>query len=269
MRSRSSVKLSFGLSMLIIGFLLGYAAFYFTQPVQYQSQNVSVIEQPVMPVSTQTVRTNVVAVTEDGKGILGIATLEFVPGHGRILISANPFIEPDTQYSVEMAKSAAERLTGKSLAKNDIIISFNLSAYDNTTDTRVIGGPSAGLPIALAIVAGIENVSLPSNISSTGTIDSDGSVGKVGAVLEKAEAAAKSGMNLFLVPAGQGNVTYYEKQVEERTMGRFTITRIIYVPKSASLNNYTMQWNMSTYEVKNLAEAVKIAMPELQLKISS
>jgi PDZ domain-containing secreted protein/Zn-dependent protease len=72
------------------------------------------------------------------------------------------------------------------------------------TDLEV-GGPSAGLAYAAAIadILSSEDLAAGRTIAATGTIDADGAVGPVGGVPQKAEAAARAGANLFLVPAAE------------------------------------------------------------------
>jgi PDZ domain-containing protein len=65
-----------------------------------------------------------------------------------------------------------------------------------------IGGPSAGLMLALTIYDLIvdEDVTEGRVIAGTGTIDADGRVGPVGGVEQKVVAAERAGASIFLVP---------------------------------------------------------------------
>lgn len=74
--------------------------------------------------------------------------------------------------------------------------------FEITIDVGRVGGPSAGLAFALSIVDYLTEGELTGglNIATTGTIDSYGYVGSVGAYPQKAEAAARAGVDLFLVP---------------------------------------------------------------------
>lgn len=69
-------------------------------------------------------------------------------------------------------------------------------------DSGEVGGPSAGLAFTLAILDRITPGSLTGNqaVAVTGTISLDGSVGPVGGVTQKTEAAIDAGAKLFLVP---------------------------------------------------------------------
>jgi PDZ domain-containing protein len=71
-------------------------------------------------------------------------------------------------------------------------------------DTRDVGGPSAGLAMALGIIDVLTPGSLTggSHVAVTGTIDADGNVGPVGGVRQKTHLALRQHVPLFLVPAG-------------------------------------------------------------------
>ncbi len=70
-------------------------------------------------------------------------------------------------------------------------------------DLDRIGGPSAGLMFALAIVDKVEPVDLTGGvfIAGTGEIDDDGVVGAIGGIPQKMAAARRAGATVFLVPA--------------------------------------------------------------------
>lgn len=65
-----------------------------------------------------------------------------------------------------------------------------------------VGGPSAGLAFTLAILDRITPGDLlgDQRVAVTGTIAADGSVGPVGGVVQKTEAAVRAGAKVFLVP---------------------------------------------------------------------
>ena len=73
---------------------------------------------------------------------------------------------------------------------------------DIRIDTGQVGGPSAGLAFTLAILDRLTPGSLTGDdrVAVTGTIEVDGSVGPVGGVDHKTEAAISEGAKLFLVP---------------------------------------------------------------------
>ncbi len=197
----------------------------------------------------------VVAVRAHGEvGVVSQASAEVIPGKGRVLFSLNPFVEPDTQQSVEIAAVVAQQFTGKSLADRDVIYSIE------NIDAKLIGGPSAGAALTVATIAALEGKQVRPDAAITGTILPDGSIGPIGGVIEKAAASAENGLTLLLVPEGQSVLNYYEKQVTEERRGFVTLQRVRYVPKKLDLNEYLKEqgWNLEIKEVSNIWEAVEL-----------
>lgn len=75
---------------------------------------------------------------------------------------------------------------------------------DISTDS--IGGPSAGLAFALALLDELTpgNLMGDAKVAATGTIAEDGGVGAIGALRQKAVAVKRAGGEVFLVPEAQG-----------------------------------------------------------------
>ncbi len=69
-------------------------------------------------------------------------------------------------------------------------------------ETGNVGGPSAGLMMALNVYNSLtqEDLTNGTKVAGTGTIEIDGSVGPVGGVKQKVIAAKKAGSSLILVP---------------------------------------------------------------------
>jgi len=200
---------------------------------------------------------NIVAVKQQGEtGVVSKGVVEIKDGKGRVLFNTNPFVEPDTQQSIETAANVAEAFTKKSLKDKDIIYSVE------ETDAKLIGGPSAGAAFTVATIAAIEEKKVREDIAMTGTINADGTIGQIGGVIEKAAAAEENKMKLFLVPKGQSTLTYYEQQVKEQRQGNFIIRRINYVPKTLNLNDYAKEqgWKLEIREVSNIKEALQYAL---------
>jgi predicted S18 family serine protease len=164
------------------------------------------------------------------------------------VIPTNPFVEPDTHYSIREAVEVAAGFTNATVSNKDIIISFDITG-------TLIGGPSAGAATTVATVAALESKKVRHDVAITGTIGEGGYVGQVGGVFDKAVAAEKNTMSLFLVPYGQKKGVYYEQQVEEQKIFGFTFTRVYYTPKEIDLGEY-MGGAMAVGEVATIAEAV-------------
>jgi PDZ domain-containing protein len=77
--------------------------------------------------------------------------------------------------------------------------------FDVQISTPDIGGPSAGLAFTLSLIDELTEGNLMGNgrVAATGTIRQDGTVGGIGALVQKAVAVRESGVTLFLVPAEQ------------------------------------------------------------------
>jgi PDZ domain-containing secreted protein len=71
-----------------------------------------------------------------------------------------------------------------------------------SVDTTNIGGPSAGLTMALGIIDKLAGGGLTGGaiVGATGTIDPEGNVGDVGGVPQKTVAVERAGATVFLVP---------------------------------------------------------------------
>ncbi|MFE9428086.1 S16 family serine protease [Kitasatospora sp. NPDC006697] len=78
-----------------------------------------------------------------------------------------------------------------------------------TVDLGDIGGPSGGQMLSLAIIDKLAgdgqggDLTGGRNIAGTGTIDDSGTIGAVGGVALKTQAAARDGATVFLVPRGE------------------------------------------------------------------
>ena len=81
---------------------------------------------------------------------------------------------------------------------SSVRVTFGISAND-------IGGPSAGLMLALGIVDELTPGGLTGGrfIAGTGTIDDTGAVGPIGGITQKVFAAAAAGATVFLAPADE------------------------------------------------------------------
>ncbi len=147
----------------------------------------------------------------NGKFVGGEAILEVdvKPGKGRVFIDTMPLMKVDVQASARLAKEVACEITGINCSKYDFF-------YTIRSDYPLVGGPSAGAAMCVATLAALTNVSVYSDVAITGTINPDWSVGAVGNVLEKGEAAESSGVKIFLIPV--------ENQVEYRNNESINVT---------------------------------------------
>ncbi|AZA10900.1 serine endoprotease [Corynebacterium gerontici] len=73
-----------------------------------------------------------------------------------------------------------------------------------TYNLEDIGGPSAGLIFALAVVDKLDDRDISGGkfVAGTGTIDGEGNVGPIGGITHKIRASEEAGAEIFLAPAG-------------------------------------------------------------------
>jgi PDZ domain-containing protein len=77
--------------------------------------------------------------------------------------------------------------------------------FEVSIDTGLIGGPSAGLAFALALIDDLAGGELTGgrDVAVTGTIDDAGNVGEVGGAAQKAITAKRAGAVAFLAPPAE------------------------------------------------------------------
>ncbi|MBW2988472.1 hypothetical protein KY318_03090 [Candidatus Woesearchaeota archaeon] len=199
-----------------------------------------------------TVHVPIVAVNQyEGKGVVGNLTLRLIPGNSNVLIDTNPFVDTGLQYSANLAVTVAKLKTKNYAPNYDFILSYEVPA-------QVVGGESAGAATTIATIAALEGKRIKQGVLITGTINQDGSIGRVGGILEKAKAAAESGYKLFLVPKGQSTITYYERVIEPHSFGfGFVLYNNRYVPKTIDLAEVAKEeWGLEIKEVGTIEEAL-------------
>lgn len=78
--------------------------------------------------------------------------------------------------------------------------------FELDIDTGLIGGPSAGLAFTLTLIDELTPGELTGgqSVAVTGTINLDGTVGPIGGLRQKASAVSQTGVEVFIVPAAQG-----------------------------------------------------------------
>lgn len=117
---------------------------------------------------------------------------------------------------------------------------------DIELSTEEIGGPSAGLMMALEIYNQLTEVDLTKGyeIAGTGTINSAGEVGPIGGIAQKIVAADKAGIDIFFAPNEKGNQT--SNYQEAITTGNRIQTDMKIVPIDT--------FNEAVHFLKNLKE---------------
>ena len=201
-----------------------------------------------------TVYAPAVAQTDEGYvGVISTITLTIQSnGSGRVFVDTLPLTEVDMQGSARLTVKVAE-----AFIKKDINCTVNPSSYDFffvvRTSAPVIGGPSAGAVMTLATIALLENWTIDDRTVMTGMINPDGSIGPIGGIKQKIDAAASVGATRFLIPNGQ--MTYTEMVTE--TVKSNGWTHITTKPVTRNVSDYAMQnYGIEVLEVSDIDDAV-------------
>lgn len=253
-------KRSFGLGLLA---LVGAVAFFLGLFVGTLMPSAESQEGVIWSAENmREVSVNIAAVRSDGVGIISLLTTEIMPGAGRVLVDTHPLVGFDFQYADRTAVKVASKLTGYALDDDgeglegaDVLFLVS-TLTGESVEIQAIDGPSAGAATTVATIAALENKIIRQNVIITGTINEDGSIGPVGGIFQKAQAANEAGAELFLVPGGQSVVTMYREVV--RQIGPFQW--VTYEPVTVDLNEYSENagWGIEIQEVSTVEEAVDL-----------
>jgi uncharacterized protein len=202
-----------------------------------------------------TVYAPAVAQTDTGEvGVISTITVTVQSnGTGRVFVDTLPLTDVDMQGSARLAVKVA---TG--LVKNDNRTHLDPAACDYffvvRTQSSTIGGPSAGAIMTVATIALLENWTLDNKTVMTGMIDPDGSIGPIGGIPFKIDAAHSVGATHFLIPKGQ--MTYTDTVTE--TIGGNGWTQIITHPVTRNVSDYaSTNYGMTVTEVEDINDAIQ------------
>ncbi len=172
-----------------------------------------------------------------------------VDGTGKVFIATTPKIGIELQSSAETAFKVAKVTSNVFVDRLDCMLTV---VANKSID--VVDGPSAGAAITILLSLMLLGEEPRRDVIITGTIQSDGTIGKVGGIIEKAMAAAKIGANIFLVPKGQSTVMIYVE--ETTTIGPLKIKR--YKSENVDVQEYleAQGYNIQIIEVSNVQEAL-------------
>ncbi|MDE1764518.1 MAG: hypothetical protein KGH88_09820, partial [Thaumarchaeota archaeon] len=139
-------------------------------------------------------------------------TVEIRDGTGLVLVNTAIPTGVDFQTSARTAVMIAQKYTNFDLSKKDVIFSISSG---NQQELQAVDGGSAGGAMTVLLISDISGKPINNKVLMTGTIEDDGSIGKIGGVSEKADAAGKYGAKIFLVPTGQA-ITQVQSCDEKR-----------------------------------------------------
>jgi uncharacterized protein len=202
-----------------------------------------------------TVYAPAVASTDTGYvGIISTITVTIQSnGSGRVFVDTLPLAEVDMQGSARLAVKVAS-----TLVENDENCDVDPNSFDYffvvRTSSPVIGGPSAGAIMTVATISLLENWEMDNETITTGMINPDGSIGPIGGIPQKIDAAYSAGATHFLIPYGQGTYTEMVTTTEYVNGWLTTVTR----PVTRNIADYAMDnYGIVVDEVADINEAVE------------
>ena len=166
-------------------------------------------------------------------------------GTGHVFVDTSPFTQVDLQGSARIAASVASDVLGIDESKYDFY-------YIIQIDSPIIGGPSAGGILTVGTIAAIENWTIKPGVAMTGMIDPDDTIGPVGGIPFKLQAAAAKNTTLFLVPQGQLTVTM--TNVTTINKGPFVTTQSN--EETVDLVQFGKKLNVDVREISTIQDAV-------------
>jgi uncharacterized protein len=196
------------------------------------------------------------AVAQISSGYVGVISTITVTiqdnGSGRVFVDTLPLTQIDMQGSARLAVKVAN-----SLVENDEECNVTPSNYDYffvvRTSSPIIGGPSAGAIMTAAVISLLENWTIDDKTVMTGMINPDGSIGPIGGIIQKIDAAYSVGATRFLIPKGQG--TYIETITETVSEGGWT--QIITRQVSRNISDYARDnYGMDVKEVEDINDVL-------------
>jgi len=171
-------------------------------------------------------------------------------GSGLVLVNTAIPTGVDFQSSAKIAAKVAENYLKTNLSNIDII--FSITAEENE-HLQAVDGQSAGAAMTVLLISTLQDKKLSQEVIMTGTINSDRTIGMVGGISEKADAAGNYGAKIFLVPDKQG-ITFVEKCDESR-VGNFIYKSCSSEQKALSPMTEE-KYGMKTIEVSNIKDAL-------------
>lgn len=156
------------------------------------------------------IRTYILGVIDD-KGIGIPLEIELRNGIGRVLIDVGDIIlEKDVQSTARTAFAMADVKSKGNLAEKDASIRI-VNPFKRPIS---ISGMSSGAIMTMGLISLGKNQTLRTGVMITGTINGDGSIGRVSYIKQKAEAAKELNASIMLVPDGQKVSVYGIELIE-------------------------------------------------------
>lgn len=197
------------------------------------------------------------AVGQTANGYTGVISTVTVTiqsnGSGRVFVDTLPLAQIDMQGSARLAVNVATAYVAK-----DNNCKVNPESYDYffviRTDSPIIGGPSAGGIMTAAVISLLENWEMDTRTVMTGMINPDGSIGPIGGIPYKIDAANSVGATRFLIPEGQDTYTEQVYETITTSWGQQVVSRTV----TKSVSEYAMEkYGIEVIEVSDINEVME------------
>jgi len=192
-----------------------------------------------------------VATTDSGYiGVISTITVTIQGnGSGRVFVDTLPLTQIDMQGSARLAVKVAS-----AFVKRDNISTNHYDFFFVVrTSAPIIGGPSAGAVMTLATVSLLENWTIDGDTVMTGMINPDGSIGPIGGITHKIDAAYSVGATRFLIPNGQGTYT----EMVTKTISEDGGVRSVTQPVTQNVADYAMDnYGIEVVEVADINDVL-------------
>jgi uncharacterized protein len=196
------------------------------------------------------------AVSQLGTGYIGVISTITVSiqgnGSGRVFVDTLPLTDVDMQGSARLAVKVACALVSTDTRPHLDPGTCDFFFVVRTT-SPMIGGPSAGGIMTVAVISLLENWTLDNRTVMTGMVNPDGSIGPIGGIPYKIDAAYSVGTTQFLIPKGQ--MTYTEMVTERQIINGITWENTYPVTRNVSEYAQT-NYNMKVFEVEDINDAL-------------
>jgi uncharacterized protein len=196
------------------------------------------------------------AVGQNQQGYVGVISTITVTiqnnGSGRVFVDTLPLAQIDMQGSARLSVKVAS-----SIVKADSSCTTNPNEYDYffviRTESPIIGGPSAGGIMTAAVVSLLQGWDMDDETVMTGMINPDGSIGPIGGIIKKIDAAASVGANKFLILEGQGTYTETVYETVKTQWGTRTVTQQV----TRNVSDYAMEnHGIEVIEIQDLNDVI-------------
>lgn len=220
------------------------------------TQTPGVIYEDTLHIEYRNITVYAPAVGQTSQGYVGVISTITVTiqsnGSGRVFVDTLPLAQIDMQGSARLAVKVAS-----SIVKADDTSMLNPDEYDYffviRTSAPIIGGPSGGGILTVAVISLLQEWDMDEQTVMTGMINPDASIGPVGGIIRKIDAAASVGARRFLIPYGQDTYTETVYETVQTQWG----TQIVTQQVTRSVYEYAQDnYGMEVIEVEDIYDVI-------------